>query len=1297
MMSSNFIGGAVDASLDQAKEIKFNNVFQSKVVDLAFTTDSTYYGNPQGNVAKGDFAVINVNAGSSVDVVASLMVRDEAQLYSPIPFYFTIAGLAQFVDEAGGKKYVTIGGFDASQVTTGASVESVTNDDGTMTFSSTTIAKKADDFKPPVMSLNMGSQNVDNSVTIEFTATNQFRFTLTVDEGRGDRSFYLAGASNLICERRAVCDTFTCPATYEKRLNVSHVYCAGSECDENDLSTCCIPSILEECSAEATLTFTDTTKAVANLGGSGPKFTEAQEIRIIDVFADAANPIDMVITNTTPYIHAQGSHSGLDGAYIIVDVEHDTSVSLSVDFYVSGTYDVVTIPYPFTLGIFDFDMQENGAGKEQISISGYDSFVLTDDTTIQKSVDHGKATFTAGVAGTAADNPTDPMHQTKAQLDKTVSVVFATGTSHFDMTMNVLGGFDGGRQILMSGWTSQESCPPVVSYCAHLGCPMGFMPKPGFESLRCAGATCTSADYENCCDIEPYSICSSEKRVQFSAASLKWNNLGGAGPDQGGAKIVSFDDMFPSNKAMTGMRMSVDGKYAWASDSNPPDNVLIGGFFRLQVLAQSRLSLKIEFLDEDEKLAEKYSSLTVLGFSATPGGKPLHSLEVTGMNFYNLSLDTKIDVTESTSAQGDLTATFTSSSQILEDSVPLASSLELTAAELAHAVSLRFKNKSEVTLHFEVAAGAGYHTFYISGTSSLMCPVQAAMCNTMVCPPATHKLKTSAASLTCAGSKCTTDADLFTCCEEVSYLTDCAPETDLSLTSANLLVNNLGGHGPDKGEQKLLFANVFPRSDRVVNLEVRNMTPYFPGDAKRNGVRDTFGILSTTDGTSTDFEFRLVDSTGMLISRTDPFLFSVVDVRAAWTSNATTTIGVPEASKHRVTDRSRLAKFGNYFVSSVRSGHRGSSAHRLAMSAADQHNSVTMSVAKPIWHLKTKLGGSGDTQEIKFAGQTNMACPIRAFCSSYTCGRDLVKVAHANETLCKGSVCTKVDEQTCCQYPECADDRTLVFDTIVKNNLNGEVDKDAVIAGDITSKSVVYGDVFRGSDLKVDLKVGVRTGTPYYPRDASLNGLDGPFGKINWETGTHVDLDFKFLEQGTDKPVQVPSFFLTFSGIDMQQVAGGVESVTVYDHSWYRLPVPAAVRADDSCDGLNTTITALEPGGDEGALANPMSLTGALLNHSATFRMPGQTSFQVTLRATSGWAGRNILFAGPSSIVCGTKSSCLTLKCQVGFKLRPDAHMKACSDSECQMERDHELCCAKSGDMDKPLADNVAATAKGVE
>jgi len=84
----------------------------------------------------------------------------------------------------------------------------------------------------------------------------------------------------------------------------------------------------------------------------------------------------------------------------------------------------------------------------------------------------------------------------------------------------------------------------------------------------------------------------------------------------------------------------------------------------------------------------------------------------------------------------------------------------------------------------------------------------------------------------------------------------------IDFTKANVVHSNLGGAGPDSGDETLVFGNV----KTGVNLVISATSPYTPntvnaqGGILRNDVKNGFGVINLASGSSVDLKFQFQDA-----------------------------------------------------------------------------------------------------------------------------------------------------------------------------------------------------------------------------------------------------------------------------------------------------------------------------------------------------------------------------------------------------------------------------------------------------
>jgi len=255
---------------------------------------------------------------------------------------------------------------------------------------------------------------------------------------------------------------------------------------------------------------------------------------------------------------------------------------------------------------------------------------------------------------------------------------------------------------------------------------------------------------------------------------------------------------------------------------------------------------------------------------------------------------------------------------------------------------------------------------------------------------------------------------------------------------------------------------------------------------------------------------------------------------------------------------------------------------------------------------------------------------------------------------------------------------SLQFNTVLHSNLGG--------AGpDSGSEDLVFGDVAPNTKLVVTA-TSAYTPNMLNPSGGVLrNGAREGFGVINMASGSSVDLTFSFVDTRDGSRKTMDNFVITFFDGDHGMAHDSRESITIKDMSSFAV--------DD-----DTSLTVLDDGGSAVAQANgaaevtfqstmrgskednpvsPLSLSTLQARRAVAALFQDKSQFRVSLSET-GYVnpqGRNIYFAGASSLICGGEAKCSTYECPLGFELRQDAEFTICDTKPCTAA-DHDKCCS---------------------
>lgn len=247
--------------------------------------------------------------------------------------------------------------------------------------------------------------------------------------------------------------------------------------------------------------------------------------------------------------------------------------------------------------------------------------------------------------------------------------------------------------------------------------------------------------------------------------------------------------------------------------------------------------------------------------------------------------------------------------------------------------------------------------------------------------------------------------------------------------------------------------------------------------------------------------------------------------------------------------------------------------------------------------------------------------------------------------------------------------------TVSHSNLGGQGPDDG-------AETLVYESVLVQDGVAVDLIV--TASSPYFPNSALKNGIHGGlFGIINVAVNSAVDLTFRFVDrQGA--PVTVNPFFFTLYDIDQGMDHASRESVTARGFSEYRVAEETELRIEVLGDDSATFTSSLR-GGKVDNPTHPFALTNAEKERTVVLKFPATSEFSLSFSESS-YAdedqGRNLLFSGPSSMVCGREHMCTDYICPDGYHIRTMAEFLVCSGRRCT-ESDRDTCCYEMPDVEE--------------
>lgn len=1111
------------------------------------------------------------------------------------------------------------------------------------------------------------------SATFKFGHVEQVVLNLTVSQGGRGGRFVFTGHTNLACPARATCDTFECPSFFTPKGDQHLIYCAEEECTESrDRDTCCNVDLPTACQATKSLLFPPGALTLSNLGDQGPEFGKEPVLWFHNVFPFSGLnqvKVDLRVSVMGSYETANSSWNGVHGSYGAINVADNTQVDLKFEFFypanATSPKQRAKLRWPFFFSVLDFDKQFNDDGVESVAVSQFESFTMTDTSKIAVSQDAiDRTVFKAKKYGTEEDNPRSAFNLTRDQLDRSVTILYPSGMSSFVMNLKVTGGWEGlGRNFLFAGWT--EAVCPRQALCMSFQCPAGMKPKNEMSSMLCHGSACYRFDETTCCEVEEAPMCRASHLMSPMPGAMVVNNLGGIGPDDRWApNIISISDAFPfrelsHNKVDLVVTTNVYRMGKGCTNGN------YQGFMKLCLAVGSSVHLNFTFVDRmtRQPAPQAQFALTLLDFAHDADGKATKTAEIHPARGFNASEDTRVGVTFN---EDEHLVQFRSQATTPKE-FPPSSPWFLSSLQRTRTVSATLADVStfevKLTVGQDSAADSNnFREFYLTGSSDLPC-IRKHMCGAFMCP-ANLKLRFAAASIVCKGEECTAEE----CC-----MPDDKLECKLNETVQMLHLS----YSP--GERSISMNNVFPELGSVIDLKLDAdaSTPYAESDVKVARRGAALGITMKSRQCITWVGQLINRKTGELMKAPFPFWLTFINMVTDVDGSSAMRVSSHDMEQYHTIQATSLLNVQSdidpkNFLASV-PGHMPLLATLMALSDEDLHKAIAMKFTKPRFYIDTCVEDGNANQTFLIAGQSNLICPKHARCDSMECPVDYRLRDDADTAVCKGASCTEADEETCCVLTACDESQIMSFaeSTVTASNLGGRGPDT-----NITDEVLRFQDVFPHKPEIVDLVV--RSQGNYFPHNTSRNGLNGEFGMINVKAGTTGRFHFQFVKHETGEPHFFDNMFFTLADLDSQKV-GGAEHFTVEPYAWRTVPSEADLfegHVDSLPDSL-PDYEAEEVGDEQDNARNPMALSRKQMKKAVSFLVESGHEFYVNFSVESGWAGRNMLFAGASNINCPVHELCTAMECPAGMGLKDYADGRVCASDRCDSTSEHDIsrCC----------------------
>merc|ERR1719329_1303681 len=252
----------------------------------------------------------------------------------------------------------------------------------------------------------------------------------------------------------------------------------------------------------------------------------------------------------------------------------------------------------------------------------------------------------------------------------------------------------------------------------------------------------------------------------------------------------------------------------------------------------------------------------------------------------------------------------------------------------------------------------------------------------------------------------------------------------LDFAAATISHSNLGGQGPDFGDETLVFDNIAFHNGEIVNMVVAATSSYTPRDATKNGLAEGLGVINLAVNSPVDLLFRFVSrATGdPVVMRA--FYFSLLDLdqgRAHESREKVTLSGFSsyDVSRQTSLDVEDLAEDAAIFSSSMRGGKVDNPVSALSMNKLQRERSIVATFRGVSEFSATfseeNYADATQGRNWLLAGPSQLVCEREMKCTNYECPDGYHIRTMAEFLVCAHEECTEDDRETCCYELQDAD------------------------------------------------------------------------------------------------------------------------------------------------------------------------------------------------------------------------------------------------------------------------------------
>lgn len=1021
LLFSNLAGKGPDTMEDAA--MVFRDVFPAsgKSVNLQIKALSSYTpANTSWNGQYGSYGSINVQEGTSVDLEFAFVKAKKGKPYKvEHSFIFSILDFDSQWDGGGAEK-VMVDGFEEYYVTDNTKVNIGKDQRNRTVFKATVGGTELDNPDDP---MNLTEEALDKSVSLLIPPTSSFTITVGVSPGwpGSGRNFMFAGWTTTPCPVSALCIYMTCPTGMTHKEDAANLMCQEETCSEEvDTTTCCKPEILELCDRMHRMPFFPNTVMNNNLFGRGPSAGTQTFITFSDVFPWGEVAADLDIYAMSEYTPVNVSENGVDvSGYAVINVKSGTSVELQFRFRDRKPHLSVG-KHMFTLAFYAVNMEPGGGGAKTISVSGniLPDFIHGGDSVKLEQFDDRVQITAQEVGDDDHDRPRlAPEMLPHEQLMRSASVSFDDYSLGAIVKLSVSPGSAKGHNFYIGG-APILPCPESPDMCSTFACPVRYKLIKQAHETPCMKHHCTQElDLNTCCEHDEYDQdhCGHEHTLSLARENVLHNTLGHSVDDP---KLV-FGNVFPNREETIDLVVTNLTPYK-AQPELLSENGIEDSLGKIVLEPNSNTEFLFQLFDRATGglLNASYEYwFTFVNLATDNDGSSRQTVHLPSK--YDI-LDHRMALQSFLDMSGQ--DTWVAMAPFNEVNIPVMSPFAM--CETCKLSSVAFLlDKPQFRIRLSVPNGTRPMPFKFAGCTSLTCPGRQ-LCADHICP-AGFEPKPNISHRLCKEARCGHEEDNQNCCQYIA----CNPPFMMSFSEASTVVSNLGGKGPDQGEEMVKFTNVFPWSNSSVDLEVTVDGAYWPNNNTKNGLNGEFGNINLKAGASSSFRLKFFKGNTTELWTAPPFFFSVFDMDQGRMGAIERIMvqgytwfkvgGISEVrpkEPNTLEDPKEELNDTISFQSSTWGVEMDNPQHPLALSARQLNRTVTWmmpSISEFVMTYTVSPGLGG--RNFLFGGASMLTCKAKQLCSNHKCPSNLQLRADASMHVCAGDFCTHEDNDKCCE------------------------------------------------------------------------------------------------------------------------------------------------------------------------------------------------------------------------------------------------------------------------------------------